>query len=214
MKKLITQLRILKEMNLKPNYSALAREYGCDMRTVKKYNEGYSGGGKIRNQKSKLDKYIKIISVYEFLIDKFGFENVGTYSDFHAYVVKHKFLVNKNNSKTVRFKTNFNVLSFELGNSRYIYYEYRKEKTREDVFECLINAFKFIGGVPHKIIFDNMATVVDRLASTYRAVVINKKFAQFAKDVGFVVNTCKPYRPQTKGKVECVAKLMDRLKVI
>ena len=59
-----------------------------------------------------------------------------------------------------------------------------------------------------------MATVVDRLASTYRAVVINKKFAQFAKDVGFVVNTCRPYRPQTKGKVECVAKLMDRLKVI
>lgn len=109
---------------------------------------------------------------------------------------------------------NFNVLSFELGNSRYIYYEYRKEKTREDVFECLINAFKFIGGVPHKILFDNMATVVDRLASTYRAVVINKKFAQFAKDVGFVVNTCRPYRPQTKGKVECVAKLMDRLKVI
>ena len=35
MQKLITQLRILKEMNLKPNYSALAREYGCDRRTVK-----------------------------------------------------------------------------------------------------------------------------------------------------------------------------------
>ena len=69
------------------------------------------------------------------------------------------------------------------------------------------------GGVPHEILFDNMATVVDRLSSTYRAVVINKKFSQFAKDVGFVVNTCRPYRPQTKGKVECVAKLMDRLKV-
>ena len=58
-----------------------------------------------------------------------------------------------------------------------------------------------------------MATVVDRTSSTYRTVVINKKFAQFAKDVGFNVNTCRPYRPQTKGKVECVAKLMDRLKV-
>ena len=38
------------------------------------------------------------------------------------------------------------------------------------------------------MLFDNMATVVDRLSSTYRAVVINKKFSQFAKDVGFVVN--------------------------
>lgn len=72
---------------------------------------------------------------------------------------------------------------------------------------------KLFGGVPHEILFDNMATVVDRLSSTYRAVVINKKFVQFAKDVGFVVNTCRPYRPQTKGKIECVAKLMDRLKV-
>ena len=72
---------------------------------------------------------------------------------------------------------------------------------------------KLFGGVPHEILFDNMATVVDRLSSTYRAVVINKKFSQFAKDVGFVVNTCRPYRPQTKGKIECVAKLMDRLKV-
>ncbi len=35
MEKLIAQLRILKEMNLKLNYSALAREYGCDRRTVK-----------------------------------------------------------------------------------------------------------------------------------------------------------------------------------
>ena len=159
MEKLITQLRILKEMNLKPNYSALAREYGCDRRTVKKYNEGYSGGDKIRNKKSKLDKYVEIIkeklqykgihikSVYEFLIDKFDLENVGTYSNFHAYVVKHKFLISKNNSKTVRFETlpgkqaqvdwkeditmiskygevfKFNVLSFKLGNSRYVYYE-------------------------------------------------------------------------------------------
>ena len=72
---------------------------------------------------------------------------------------------------------------------------------------------RFLIGVPHEVLFDNMATVVDRLSSTYRAIVINKKFAQFAKDVGFIVNTCRPYRPQTKGKVECVAKLMDRLKV-
>ena len=48
-------------MNLKPNYSALAREYGCDRRTVKKYNNGYTGGNNTRNKKSKLDKYSSII---------------------------------------------------------------------------------------------------------------------------------------------------------
>ena len=94
MEKLIAQLRILKEMNLKPNYSTLAREYGCDRRTVKKYNDGYTGGDKTRNKKSKLDKYSSIIreklqyrgihikSVYEFLVDKYSFDNIGTYSKY------------------------------------------------------------------------------------------------------------------------------------
>jgi len=31
------QLRIIKVMDLKPNYSELARKYGFDRRTVKKY---------------------------------------------------------------------------------------------------------------------------------------------------------------------------------
>ena len=242
MKKLITQLRILKEMNLKPNYAALAREYGCDWRTVKKYNEGYTGGGSTRNKGSKLDKYSSIIkeklqykgvhikSVYEFLIDKYSFENVGTYSNFHKYVVKHNFLVNKNNSKTVRYETqpgkqaqvdwkedmtliskygevfNFNVFSFKLGNSRYVYFEYRKEKTREDVFECLINAFKFIGGIPEEVLFDNMASVTD--INTGK---VNAKFLAFAKDMGFKVKRCKPRTPKTKGKVETCNKFVEWL---
>ena len=242
MEKLITQLRILKEMDLKPNYAALAREYGCDWRTVKKYNEGYTGGDNTRNKSSKLDKYSSIIkeklqykgvhikSVYEFLIDKYSFENVGTYSNFHKYVVKNKFFVNKNKSKTVRYETrpgkqaqvdwkedmdliskhgevfNFNVFSFKLGNSRYVYYEYRKEKTREDLFECLINAFKFIGGVPEEILFDNMASVVD--INTGK---VNAKFLAFAKDMGFKVKRCKPRTPKTKGKVETCNKFIEWL---
>lgn len=242
MEKLIAQLRILKEMDLKPNYSALAREYGCDRRTVKKYNNGYTGGGNTRNKGSKLDKYYSIIkeklqykgihikSVYEFLIDKYSYENVGTYSNFHKFIVKNKLLVNKNNSKTVRYETlpgkqaqvdwkedmtlvsrygeifNFNVFSFKLGNSRYVYYEHRKEKTREDVFECLINAFKFIGGVPEEILFDNMASVVD--INTGK---INSKFLAFAKDMGFKIKRCKPRTPKTKGKVETCNKFIEWL---
>lgn len=242
MKKLIAQLRILKEMNLKPNYSALAREYGCDRRTVKKYNTGYTGGVKTRNKKSKLDTYYEIIkeklqykgihikSVYEFLVDKYSLENIGTYSNFHKYVIKKQFLVNKNNTKTVRYETlpgkqaqvdwkedmslvskngevfNFNVFSFKLGNSRYVYYEYRTEKTREDVFECLINAFKFIGGVPKEILFDNMASVID--INTGK---VNTKFLTFAKDMGFKVKRCKPRTPKTKGKVETCNKFIEWL---
>lgn len=101
---------------------------------------------------------------------------------------------------------NFNVFSFKLGNSRYVYYEYRKEKTREDVFECLINAFKFIGGVPEEILFDNMASVID--INTGK---VNTKFLTFAKDMGFKVKRCKPRTPKTKGKVETCNKFIEWL---
>lgn len=171
-------------------------------------------------------------AIFNFIKDK-GF--TGSYGTVSKFIKEHK--QEEQNKATMRFETtpgfqaqvdwkeNFKIINkdgkeFEiniflmiLGYSRYKYIELTLDKSQDTLFECIMHACNSFGGVPHEILFDNMATVVDRLSSTYRAVVINKKFAQFAKDVGFVVNTCRPYRPQTKGKIECVAKLMDRLKV-
>ena len=60
--------------------------------------------------------------------------------------------------------------------------------------------------------FDNMKTIVDQVKSNYTEVVINSKAMQFSKDAGFKIVTCRPYRPRTKGKVETLAKVMNRLK--
>ena len=171
-------------------------------------------------------------SIYNFIKDK-GY--TGSYSTVVHFIQTHK--QEEKNKTTMRFDTtpgfqaqvdwkeNFKIINkdgkiFEiniflmiLGYSRYKYIELTLDRTQDTLFECIMHACKAFGGVPHEVLFDNMATVIDRLASTYRTIVINKKFAQFAKDIGFVVNTCRPYRPQTKGKVECVAKLMDRLRV-
>ncbi|WP_350344247.1 hypothetical protein PRVXT_000639 [Proteinivorax tanatarense] len=38
-------------------------------------------------------------------------------------------------------------------------------------------------------------------------------FKQFSKSYGFFLVTYRPYRPQTKGKVEALAKLTNRLDV-
>ncbi len=57
MKNLLGQINIFKAMETKPNFSELAREYGIDRRTVKKYYEGYESKPKTRNKQSKLDKY-------------------------------------------------------------------------------------------------------------------------------------------------------------
>ena len=58
-----------------------------------------------------------------------------------------------------------------------------------------------------------MKTVVDRHKSTFKNVVINDTFKAFAQDSGFEVLTCRAYRAKTKGKVETLAKFVDRLKV-
>ena len=55
--KLRQELLVLKTLNIKPNYSELSRLYGCDRRTVQKYNNGYSKENLTRDKTSKLDKY-------------------------------------------------------------------------------------------------------------------------------------------------------------
>jgi len=240
--KIITQLRIIKFMKMKPNFSALSREYGFDRRTIKKYYEGYEGKPLKRNKGSKLDKYKELIiqkleirgitvkAVYEYFIDKEC--DIGSYSNFNKYIKKNGL---KPASKIIghpRFETLpgkqaqvdwkedlkltsrhneqfiINVLNYKLGYSRYCYFEYKKHRTQQNVFECLINAFKETGGVPEKILFDNMASVVDRINGRRK---INEKMKAFATDLGFKISLCKPRKSYTKGKVEAANKFVDWL---
>lgn len=99
-----------------------------------------------------------------------------------------------------------------LGNSRYKYIELTFDQTQSTLFKCLVNAFKYFGGTTEEILFDNMKTIVDQVKSSYNEVIINSKALQFSKDAGFNIITCRPYRPRTKGKVETLAKIMNRLK--
>ena len=99
-----------------------------------------------------------------------------------------------------------------LGNSRYKYIELTSNQTQYTLFKCLINAFAYFGGTTEEILFDNMKTIIDQVKSNYTEIVINSKALQFSKDAGFKIVTCMPYRPRTKGKVETLAKIMNRVK--
>ena len=46
------ELTIMNSMGIKPNYAGLAKKYGMDWRTVKKYYLGYKGKPRTRNKKS------------------------------------------------------------------------------------------------------------------------------------------------------------------
>jgi|LFRM01.1.fsa_nt_gb transposase len=109
------QLGIIKVMNLKPNFSDLARQYGFDRRTVKKYYEGYDGKPKTRNKTSKLDKYkdeiieklqikgIKVKAIYEYFVDK-GYD-VGGYSNFNKYIKNNNLKPTAKSKGHPRFET-------------------------------------------------------------------------------------------------------------
>ena len=58
-----------------------------------------------------------------------------------------------------------------------------------------------------------MRSIIDMARTQYADPVFNGEFLQFASDAGFKAKACMAYRPETKGKVEVTAKLMNRLKV-
>ncbi|MEG2235974.1 MAG: IS21 family transposase [Clostridia bacterium] len=105
-----------------------------------------------------------------------------------------------------------NIFLIVLGYSRMKYIELTFDKTQPTLFKCLSNAFEYFGGTTEEILFDNMKTIVDHIHSSYSELIINTKALQFAKDANFKIRTCKAYRPRTKGKVETLAKIMNRLK--
>ena len=71
------------------------------------------------------------------------------------------------------------------------------------LFEGLEQAFRFLGGVPKEVLFDQMRSVIveDRRWEG-GALVENPEFVRFAHHWEFRPRACRPYRAKTKGKVE------------
>ena len=70
-------------------------------------------------------------------------------------------------------------------------------------------AFQELGGVPEEILYDRMKTVWT--GTDERGEIIwNAVFLDFARYWGFTPRLCRPYRAQTKGKVESGVKYVRR----
>lgn len=181
----------------------------------------------------KVDTYgASAMAVYKF-IQKKGYS--GGYLTVNNFVRKHK--NDQTQKATIRYETTpglqaqvdwketvtminrqgkifvVNIFLIVLGYSRLKFTKLTVDKRQNTLFECMFESFRYFQGIPHEILFDNMKTVVDRGKSTFKNVVLNDMFKAFAQDSGFEIITCRAYRPKTKGKVESLAKLVDRLKV-
>lgn len=90
-----------------------------------------------------------------------------------------------------------------LGYSRLLWVRFYPRQDLRTLQRGLMACFEAWGGVPHHLLFDQMRSVLtrdDRL--TGGGLLTNLECQRFAQHYGFRVRVCRPYRAQTKGKVE------------
>ena len=85
--------------------------------------------------------------------------------------------------------------------SRRMYLEFTLSQTSEFFLACHENAFAAFGGVPRKIMVDNLrSAVLQRLAGV--APVFNPKYLDFSRHWGFEIAPCNVRAANEKGRVE------------
>lgn len=89
-----------------------------------------------------------------------------------------------------------------LGYSRMRYIEFVTDMSTDTLIRCHINAFRYFNGYPEEILYDNMKQVVIKRLMKQEESTLNRQFEDFAGFYGFKPILCRPYRGQTKGKIE------------
>ena len=72
--------------------------------------------------------------------------------------------------------------------------------TCETTIDAHRYAFRYFGGRPNMLVYDQDKTMV--VSENLGDVIFVKEFEEFIKEIGFSVYVCKGYDPETKGKVE------------
>ena len=92
------------------------------------------------------------------------------------------------------------VFRIVLSHSRKAYSEAVCRQTTDDFLRCLENAFWHFGGVPQRLVLDNLRAAVQK--ADWFDPDLNPKVRSFAAHYGTVFLPTRPYTPRHKGKVE------------
>jgi transposase len=92
------------------------------------------------------------------------------------------------------------VLRLVLSHSRKGYSEVIDRQTTANFIRCLENAFWSLGGVPQRLVLDNLRAAVSKC--DWFEPEINPKVRTFADYYGIALMPTRPYTPRHKGKVE------------
>jgi hypothetical protein len=82
---------------------------------------------------------------------------------------------------------------------------YAEITLRIDIYtliQCHINTFQYFGGYPQELLYDNIRQIVKKRAPKSSNSTGNPHYQDFFEHYGFIPRLCRPYQPQTKGKIE------------
>jgi transposase len=99
--------------------------------------------------------------------------------------------------------------TFTLGYSRMMMAGCAVDQKLGTLLRMHEEAFRQLGGVPKEILYDRMRTVWQE-TDERGEIVWNPVFLDFARYWDFTPRLCRPYRAQTKGKVESGVKYVRR----
>lgn len=87
-----------------------------------------------------------------------------------------------------------------LGYSRMRFVTFAKRCDTPTMIRCMMEAFEYFDGVPRAALTDRMKSVFLEMEDDVPK--WNPVFSDFMTTLGVAPRVCKPYKPQTKGKVE------------
>jgi transposase len=94
------------------------------------------------------------------------------------------------------------LFSLVLGHSRMQWGRFVLHQDLQTLLRCHAAAFEVLGGVPAEILYDRMRTVFRREDAENGHIIYNATLRAFAEHYHYQPKACRPYRAQTKGKVE------------
>ncbi|BCO09896.1 putative transposase [Desulfolithobacter dissulfuricans] len=104
------------------------------------------------------------------------------------------------------FSTWFFVMT--LAFSRHQYAVIVRDQKIQTWLGCHRRAFEFFGGIPKKVVVDNLKSAITR--ACWRDPRIQRSYAELAEGYGFLVSPCPPNEPRKKGRVEAGVKYIKR----
>jgi transposase len=90
------------------------------------------------------------------------------------------------------------VFSARLRHSRMAYRQLVFSQKQEVFFMCHVHAFEFFGGVPERVVPDNLKAAV--IKASFTDPVVNRVYHRLAEHYGFVIDPCLPYRPPAQRR--------------